>query len=119
MSFSDDVVIADSVPTNITYSLISLKDSESLRRSGSLALPKTLRIAHTLAKSPSGIDRHLAQLMRSEEDALTGEVHTGGVHVVITAPRKGVTDAQIQDMVVQLKNFLSSANVTKLLNGEP
>lgn len=121
--FTADITLAGDASSTRTYALRGYPDGASLRgvSSAGLAVPETLRISHTVSKPKAGgaqIDRHLVRLDLSKRDATTGQQETAAVYVVIEFPRAVSTLAQVKDMVTQLKNFLTGANVELLCNGE-
>ena len=122
MAFSNDVVIADSVPANQTYSLISMNAGKSIRSNPArpVSEPVILTISHEALKKASKTHyRHLVRLDMTELDTDNVTKFNGYVYVVIGQDDRVVTEAMIQDLTVQLKNFLTSGNVTKLLRNEP
>lgn len=125
MAFPDSVTVADATPENVTYDLISLKDRKSERSDATrdLGAPRSLVISHeTTGKGLSAKDRHLVRFNRVEEDTEADGIATisASVYLVIEAPRRIVTKTMIEDMVVQLQNFLDTAGYQdKLFNSEP
>jgi hypothetical protein len=69
----------------------------------------------------NAIDRHLIRLNDVQEDtgSDTNAVLSGSVYLVIEKPRRIITDAMISSMVEQMVDFLTAANLAKILNGEP
>lgn len=118
MAFSDDVTIADSTPADIVYSLVSLTGGVSLRRASAYGLrtPRELSIMHS--KTKSGLLRHTVKLSRINEDA-DGNLGLGSVSLTMNQPEDAIDASDLEDMVTQVVNFLTAANVTKLINGEP
>lgn len=113
----DTLTLADDTPTNSTYNLVSLQGSEAIYRDAASVIsnPRTLRISHQTSKEADGIDRHLVQLSRTDDDA-DDVPHTGTVHVVLAHPREGVTSANIALEWEKLKNCVD-ASITELLGG--
>lgn len=103
------LTLADDVPANSTYGLVSLKDTEAIYRdqASTIANPRTLRIAHTVAKEANGVDRHLIQVVRTDDDT-DGLPVSGAIHVVMAIPRTGPTAANMQKEWEKLKNFIES-----------
>lgn len=103
------LTLTDDVPANSTYGLVSLKDTEAIYRdaASSLQSPRTLRMAHTVAKEANGVDRHLIQVVRTDDDT-DGMPVSGSVHVVIAIPRTGPTTANMLKEWEKLKNFIES-----------
>lgn len=107
----------------IAYDVTSLEKEGSVRSVAGLApgLPAKLEIQHQEAgKEGSKVDRHLVRVSKAVQALSTDPITVCGVHVVITVPRTGWTVSAVQDQIGLLVDFLNdSANVTKLLNGEP
>lgn len=120
--FNTDITLAGDASSSTTYSLTSIDGGNSDRRDAAAALdsPKSLFIKHEdVTRGTLKSDRHLVRLERTAPQAVTLLPVTASVHVVIDAPRDTITAVMISDMVTQLKNFLTSGNLTKLLNDEP
>lgn len=123
--FDNNVVLTGDSGTT-TYSLISVKDSSSIRSDpdASMATPRTLIISHSVqGKGVQAVDRHLVRLNRVEADpADSTTVCSGSAYLVLEVPRQVVTEAMIKDMVTQLFDFVTAstgANLEKVLNSEP
>lgn len=122
MAFTPDLTFNNSVPAAVTYSFISSAGGKTVRKDSTRPLeePCVMTISHEVAGKGSGaVDRHLVRFDITELDTDGVTTAVGSVHCVLTVPRKIITAAIIQDLVVQLKNYLVTANVTKILNGEP
>lgn len=113
----DTLTLADDTPTNSTYNLVSLRDSEAIYRdaASSISNPRTLRISHQTATQPDGSDRHLVQMSRTDDDA-DGVPYTGTVHVVFALPREGVAEADFLLEWEKLKNLVD-ASISDLVDG--
>lgn len=125
MAFSPDIVIADAATDNVTYSQISLENSKSIRTDAAreLGTPRSLTISHqTTGKNLSAKDRHLVRfdLVEADTDISDGiATVSSSVYLVIENPRRIITKEQTLDMVTQLVNFTTAANLAKIMNGEP
>lgn len=124
MSFPTDITLNDLTPAAFTYSQISLEGGKSIRTDAARGLgePRSLVISHqTSGSGLSAVDRHLVRLQDTQEDtgADSIAVLSGSAYIVIEKPRRIITDADITSMVEQLVDFLTPANLTKILNGEP
>jgi hypothetical protein len=125
MAFPDTITVADATPVDVDYDLISLKDRKSERSDATreLGAPRSLIISHeTTGKGLTAVDRHLVRFNRVEEDTESDSIATisASVYLVIEAPRRIVTKTMIEDMIVQLQNFLDTAGYQdKLFNSEP
>jgi hypothetical protein len=109
--------LADDTPTNSVYKLMSLGANEAIYRDedSTLVNPRLLRVSHQPASNDAGIDRHLVQLSRSDDDE-DGVPYTGTVHVVIAQPRSGVAIADLELEWEKLKNLVD-ANFAELAAG--
>jgi len=119
--FNTDVTLAGDNSSTRGYSLTSIVDGKAIRSNASAPLgePETLTVSHSKRSAdPNASTRHLVRLDLTKTNGL-GESATGSVYCVIESPKTIITTAQISDMVTQLKNFLSAANLLKLLNNEP
>lgn len=117
-----DITLAGDASSSTTYSLVSVAGGNSLRADAAAPLgsPRNLQLKTSEEKQGKvGVRRHLIRLDRTQVDAVTGEVAVVSAYVVLVNPTRITTTAQLLDMVTQLKNFLSTANLTKVLNGEP
>lgn len=113
----ETLTLKDDTPTPSTYNLQTLQGNEAIYRdaASTLSNPRYLRVSHQITKENTGIDRHLVQLSRMDDDA-DGVPFTGTAHVVFAIPRDGVTSA---DMVLEwekLKNCVDVA-IDDLLAG--
>lgn len=113
----DTLSITDDTPTNSTYNLTKLSESEAIYRDAASLItnPRTLRISHQTATQADGVDRHLVQFGRVDDDA-DSVPYTGTVHVVFALPREGVTSANLTLEWEKLKNLVD-ASVAELLGG--
>lgn len=115
--------ITGSTNVSLAFDVTSLEKEGSRRAVAGNApgLPHLLEIQHQEAgKEGSKVDRHLTRVSKSAQAESTDPVTVCSAHVVITVPRTGWTVSAVQDVVGTLVDFLNdSANITKLLNGEP
>ena len=123
--FTTDITLTDSLAADIVYSQVSLVDKKSIRidATADLGEPNALTISHqTTGKGMTAKDRHLVRLDWTREDTGTDEIDTvsSSAYIVIDHPRRIITEADILSMVSSLCTFVStSANLTKILHGEP
>ncbi len=121
--FSDPLTLADASATNKTFYTIGFGPSSTIRSETARTpdKPRTLQISHEKTKGSNGspsVARHLVKASSTDKDA-DGVYHTCTAHVVITTPADFDGETSIQDLVAFLKNFLSSGNVSSLLDGQP
>lgn len=112
-----DTVIVNDGTSDFTYVLMSTNASEAIYRddSSTLSNPRTLRVSHQIAKEDTGVDRHLIQLSRTDDDA-DGLPYTGTAHAVLAVPRDGVTQADFIKEWNKLKDVVDDY-MTALLGG--
>lgn len=113
--FADDITVTDGT-TPATYSRISQNKMDSVRAhtTAAPADARKLEIKHTIGTNGSSKDRHLVSLTGSETvDGITSQ---RTINFTI-ASNKGATAAAISQDVAYLLNFLTPANVAKLLLG--
>lgn len=105
---SDTITINDGAG-NVTYTQLSLTSKEGLYRdvTSSLSNPRICRVSHETAKSNDGSDRHLVQFTRTDDDA-DGNPYMGSVHIVISAPREGVSQSDLQAELTKLTNLVTA-----------
>lgn len=119
--FATDITLAGDASSTQTYSLTSIVNGKAIRANAAAAAgaEQLLTVSHGPKSSAANAPlRHLVRIDTTKSD-LTGASVVMSVYTVLEVPRTIVTAAQVQDAVTQLKNFLSGANVTKLLNSEP
>lgn len=118
MSFSSSIILTDGT-TPRTVDTISVVNSDTLRRDATEGLfePFTMRISTTAQND--GSNRHLVRCDKVKVyDTDTGAKDLASVYMVIVAPTTSDQETEIQWQVKAIADFLSTANVTKLLNGE-
>lgn len=123
MAIAADVTL-DNGATTVIVSEISRTETETVRRAATrgLVYPKTMRIAHQVVKAAVGGKANRA-LVRIDDVQSISEVDPAqkageAVYFVLQKPESLPDQANIQAMCLELKNFLTPANITKLLNGE-
>lgn len=122
MAFSSDITLTGNSVSN-TVSVISIQGAETIRRDAArgLATPYSFRISTVTGKSGPGIDnRHLVRLDHVFVPDATKplEKRTASVYVTVVRPDALSDTTIITTMVEQLKAFMTSGNLAKLLNGE-
>lgn len=122
MSFTPDITVKDAANADVIYSYVSSSGNKTIRKdiSRPIETPRVFTISHEVAGAgASAVDRHLVRFDQTELDADGVTAATGSVHLVLTVPRKVVTSTVISDLVAQIKNYLTSDNVSKVLAGLP
>lgn len=125
MGFSTNgaVVLADATPANVTYSEVSNTGSQCLYadRTRDIGVPRQLIISHqTVGSGPNARRRSMVKVTDFKENAsLEGDVVEARVHMVVDIPQRIIDSADVNHMVVQLKNLIISTDfLAKLLNQE-
>lgn len=105
---SNQITVNDGT-ANVVYEVISQSNSETILRdvASTLSSPRNLRISHTDGGA-NGTDRHLVQFLRTDDDA-DGMPVTGTVHVVIAAPRTGVSKADLEVELTKLTTLITAS----------
>ena len=118
--FTDSIVLQDSTPADQTYDRVSSTSTSSVRRDATRELdqPMALTISHETSKD----QKHVNTAVMLDKTVLdAGDSVTLGnarVLVKLSYDVEQITAADIAEMVDEVKEFLSAANVTKLLNKE-
>lgn len=101
----------------VVYDMVSLSQKEAIYRdtSSELSQPRTIRVAHTPTSKSDGVDRHLVQFSRTDDNA-ESIPFTGSVHVVIAMPREGVAKG---DMLMEWEKLrlLLDTKFSEILGG--
>lgn len=113
---TDDLTINDGT-SDFNYVCISNTDNEAIYRddSSSLSNPRTLRVSHDITDKVDGTDRHLVSFARTDDNA-ESVPYTGTTHVVIAAPREGVTEADLLKEWNKLSSTVT-ANFSRIVAG--
>jgi len=125
MAFDTDLTLVGTGAVDHVYSQISLQDRKSIRQMASkpLGTPCSLTLAHsTKGNGMTATDRHLVRLDEVKEDTGSDDIATlsQSVYLVLETPRRIFDEADVQNSVDQLVDFITTAGVlTKILNSEP
>lgn len=118
--FASSLTLKNAAAAVVTYIRVvaDLTKAVYAHATSTLSLPIQLTIAHQVAKSPTGTDRHLLKHARTVS-TLEGKLVTSVFNVTAAIPREGITRAHINDDIAALREFLNDeARVTAWLNGE-
>jgi hypothetical protein len=120
--FTFDITLTGDSASTRTYSLKSVVEGNALRASAAAPLnaPETMTIKNgTSSRGGIALDRHLVRFDLTKINA-AGLPVQASVYLTIEVPRdSAITAAMIKDMRTQMTNFVTDANVAKLLNSEP
>jgi hypothetical protein len=118
--FTDRITLQDATPADQHYDAVVLGSTKTIRRDASRDLdqPMALTISHEVSKDSKHVNSAV-MLDRTELDS-GDSVTLGNARVLlkISYDTEQITGAMIQEMVDEIKEFASTANVTKLLNRE-
>jgi hypothetical protein len=120
MSFPDTLTIADATPADVDFTKTSDDATKTTYTAddSEIGLPTVLSIMHTIAKpGVVGVDRHSVKFSLLKADA-DNRLYTLPITLTISKPRQVITETEVLDGVTIIKNFLTAANLTKLLRGE-
>jgi len=97
---------------------VAVKDGYDYREMSSpITAPMTLRVTHVIP-APTSNSNTIAGV-RFQKVALnaSSQVRTGYVDLKISVPKDGLVAGDISDLGAFLRNFLTDANLTKLISG--
>lgn len=131
MAFAASITLKDRNKASVTYAGFGSPDQNGaswLNAATDLSAPDVLNIKHTLAKPGlKGVDRHLAQLAKTANDA-AGVPATLTGNFTIIKPRSALFTANdVSDLVMKFVSLfvtdvtsvtLDSAKITSFMNGE-
>lgn len=110
---ANTITLADAVPANHVFDLVSRLGMESIRRETGVvsAEERALTIKNTVPlNNPTAKNRHLVQFTGYEVDATSGELYPYSVHAVISR-HKAVTDGTVLQKCFLLGTFLRDATI--------
>lgn len=118
-----DITLAGDSSSLRTYSLRSIVDGNSVRGASTAPLdqPETLSVKHQTSTKESVVyDRHLIRFDLGKIHSVTGRPVNISIQTVVEVPRdSSATVAMVRDIRTQLVNFMSNANLDKVLAREP
>lgn len=118
--FSDRITLTDAAAAAQDYDAVEIKSNSTVRRDATRDLdqPMALTVSHETTKDKKRVNSAV-MLDRTELDSGDG-VTLGNARILckISYDVEQITAAHLQEMVEEVKEFLSTANVTKLLNKE-
>lgn len=123
MAFTPDLTIKDHADADVIFSYVSTVGTKTIRKDTSRDVdsPRIMTVSHEVSgKASDATDRHLIRFDQTEVDENDdSSISTGSAHIVLTCPRKNITEAHILDLVAFIVNYLIDANVAKVLAGTP
>lgn len=117
--FTDRVTLQDATPADEHFDARSSTSSSTTRAVAAQPLdePKLLHIAHNKVNAGERIDT-VVYIDRTVQDADEVTYGTSRAQFTLRYNPGQITAADVQEDVEELKEFLSTANITKLLNLE-
>jgi hypothetical protein len=121
--FASNLSINDAAAVSKTFNLISQDGQTTVRSDISVtdpAQPRLCTIRHQVIRKGDQITaRHNVVFAKTIQDAQGNDI-TATASLVVSVPREtGMTQAAVvEDLVVFIKNLMTSANLTILLRGE-
>lgn len=83
-----------------------------------VAAPQTIEITHDMKVAAStSNDRHAVTFKQARANALAS-MRTGFVQVTLSVPKDGLTATDVSDLGAYVRNFLTDANISKILLGQ-
>jgi len=120
MAFTSDITLHNAAEGNQVYSLVSQDNTRSVRKDATrpIGAPMGLTIAHEISKDGTKVNTAV-WLERTEIDDESLVIENGKILLKLSYTKGVVLTADdIQELRKELVEFLSAANVTKLLNQE-
>jgi hypothetical protein len=126
MAYTDPIVLIDNATANQTFvRQSSQKDgSDWIENDATIALTRRIVIRHSNAgasvvKGSKPIRRHLVQFTHEAWNATLGKTEKATLNVTLTNdPGTAITAAQIYDLRSFAREFLTAANIDKMLRDE-
>lgn len=119
MSFDATLSLKNAAAATISMLRLAadLIKSKYIDSSSSVSTPRTLEITHTVATSPSGVDRHLVKFQKVALDS-NSKPQTLTLTKTLTVPRTGIVRADVDDLLAMDKEFWTTGNTDKVLRNE-
>lgn len=120
MSFTDRITLQDATPADQHYDAVVKNSNSTVRRDSSRPLdqPMALTISHETTKDQKRVN---SAIMLDKTVLDSGDnVTLGNARILfkLSYDVQQLTSVELSEMIDEIKEFLSVANVTKLLNKE-
>lgn len=117
--YASPMTLKNAAAANVSFVKLTSDDKKSVWAStgGTLSTPNTLQIGHQMTTAPDGSDRHLVKVAKTVLDAQS-RPRTAVMNFTLSVPRVGIARVDVDDIIAEIKEFLSTANVDALLRGE-
>lgn len=121
MAATTDITLADYSAASKTFTpSVAIANGSQYQDTGSsIASPRTLQVKHILlpASAQTGVETHSISFGHTVVDAVNGKPFTAVATLTLRIPRTGPTLGNRRDLWTFVKNFLTDANIEKLLIG--
>lgn len=126
MAFADPITLADNAAANQTFTRQSAQQNGSdwIETDATLGQARTITIRHSnagtsVAKGAGAIRRHLVQFALTQYNSTLGKQEKAVLNLTLTVdPGSSIAASDLYHLMAFAKNFLSSANVDKLVRDE-
>lgn len=105
------------VPKVFTPSIAVANGYDYRETTSPISAPSTLRITHVLPAASSAANTKVGVRFTKVALNSASQIRTSYIDVAISVPKDGVTAIDVEDMGAYVRNFLTDANITKLLLG--
>lgn len=80
--------------------------------------PQTVEITHDMkAAASASNDRHTIIFKQARANGLA-QMRTGFLSIALSIPKDGLTSVDVSDLGAYMRNFLTDANIAKILLGQ-
>lgn len=119
MSFDATITLKNAAAANVSMLRLAadLMKSKYVDGASALSTQRTLEITHTVATSPSGVDRHLVKYQKVALDS-NSKPQTLTLTKTLTVPRLGILRVDVDDLLAMDKEFWTTGNTDKILRNE-
>lgn len=94
------------------------KGYEYRNGASTVSAPQTIEITHDMkAAASASNDRHTVVFKQARANA-SAHMRTGFVQVTLSVPKDGLTATDVSDLGAYTRNFLTDANISKILLGQ-
>ena len=122
MAATAAITIKNNAASDVTFTpSVQVKDGYEYRdisHNNTLAAPRTMLVTHRMVGPASASnDLHILRFTQVRLNE-TSQVRTAYIEVKISVPKDGPTATDVSDEGAFVRNFLTDANLTKILQGQ-
>ena len=122
MAATAAITIKNNAASDVIFTpSIQVKDGYEYRdtsHNNTLAAPRTMLVTHRMVGPASASnDLHILRFTQVRLNG-TSQVRTAYIEVKISVPKDGPTATDVSDEGAFVRNFLTDANLTKILQGQ-